>query len=617
MNSNIKQLEEKVISQIAAGEVVERPASLIKELVENALDAEANTIQVELNGGGLASIIVIDDGLGMSFVDLPLACQRHATSKIATIADLFAIHSLGFRGEALASIGAAARLVIKSKRAEDLSGSYYEYAHDEIIMHSYQACNKGTKIEVTELFARLPARKQFLKSLTKETNAVTLLMQKFALARADIAFRYLVDGRIVLQTRGKGNLQEAIAGVFGIGTAKNMYMVQTETKNLHLQGAISSASSYRSNRDQQYIYINGRQVNMVSLHRAFEQAYLEMLPLGKHPICVLNLMLPIENIDVNVHPHKLEIKLKNEYEVLQDFTQQIRQLLLAQKDSLQTREAYPPNIKMDYLTALKKANAVSYNYPNTLAFSENNLTQEQEKFDFQNFLATKAFSKLENDFSVQTEPGAEILVEEATQVIDKIIPSSELFFLELRIIGQFAQSYIIATYEDKLYLIDQHAAHERIAYEEIRKSYQGKSYTSQLLLLPVAIELAPDQKGKIIEHITTLERLGFVLELFGADTYLVRGVPAGFSWLEPQELLETTMSKLVLGIKHEEIFASWFHLYACKKAVKANHVLTLVEQKSLLEQLGSCEFPYTCPHGRPTLISFSKEEINRKFLRTN
>ncbi len=615
MESKIKQLNRAVISQIAAGEVVERPASLIKELVENALDAKASTIQVEVSGGGLTSIIVIDDGAGMSYEDLPLACLRHATSKIATIQDLFAIHSLGFRGEALASIGAAARLVIKSRRAEDLSGSYYEHAHDEKIIHSYEACNKGTTVEVTELFARLPARKQFLKSLTKETNAVTLLMQKFALARADVAFRYLVDGRIILQTRGKDNLQEAIAVVFGIGTAKNMYIVNTSAEKIKLQGAISSSSSYRSNRDQQYIYINERQVQMPSLHRAFEQAYLEMLPLGKHPICVLNLILPVEDIDVNVHPHKLEIKLKNEQAVLQHFTQLIRGELLTQKHSLQEREAYPPKAKSEYLQTVKKVNP-----ENTFLDSRGAQVTEpkecQGKFDFQQKWTEKTVPLAARGCSAP-QNNAENLVQENFSPIYQKEKKSELFFQELLIIGQFAASYIIAEHQDKLYLIDQHAAHERVAYEEIYQSYQGKSYTSQMLLLPVTVELAPDQKGKLIECISELERLGFILELFGADTYLVRGVPAGFSTLAPQELLETTVSKLALGEKHEDIFASWFHLYACKKAVKANYQLSLAEQKSLLAQLSCCEFPYTCPHGRPTLISFSKEELNKRFLRTN
>lgn len=579
----IKILDKSTINQIAAGEVVERPASVIKELVENALDAGASQIGVELRGGGIDLIRVTDNGSGIPADEAAAAFERHATSKIKNSADLQKISSLGFRGEALPSIAAVADIEMVTSTGGEKSGTYLALEGGNIIMQKGQARTKGTTFTVRNLFRRVPARLKFLKSTATETSHAANAVSQYALAYPEVSFSLITDGRVSLQTTGKGKLLDAILDVYGVATASKMLRVESAQEGWQSPGADGAANQIkvsgmvgapelgRSNRDFMSFFINRRWVSSRILAYAVEEAYSGLMMTGKHPITVLNITLPPEEVDVNIHPAKSEVKFRNDAPVFRAVQKAVRQALTSQMAVPGIEEVAAP-------------------------YTEKAYTVAPQKPDIQRMLSVTNHAG--------NKPAAR--TEEAAPRLADTLPV-------LRVAGQVLSCYILAEGPDGLYIIDQHAAHERVRYDTVLKQRQQQKPEIQGLLEPGTYEAAPRQDAVMKESIGQLAEYGFTIEPFGDRTYLVRAVPAmvGNNWPQVLKELLDALTGEEKSRWEEKIVAS----IACHGAVKRGQVLSDEEMRALVRQLEQTANPYTCPHGRPTVIRLSGAQLEREFGR--
>jgi len=573
----IRILPPEVASQIAAGEVVERPASVVKELIENALDANATEISISVEGAGKRVISVTDDGDGIPADELSLAVSRHATSKLASAEDLFHISSLGFRGEALASIASVSRLTITSRTGSSTVGArlYVEGG----LAQPLQAVGSpsGTHVRVEDLFFNVPARKKFLKSDVTEKRQIDELVTRYALAYPRARFHLLQEGRPVLHTSGNGDRREVLAALYGVDVARQMLEVLAEYEDLRVTGFISPLTYTRTNRREITLFVNGRWIQDIALTTAVVQAYHTLIMVGRFPMAALFLELPPESVDVNVHPAKAEVRFRERERVFSGVQRAVRRALLA--------HAPIPGLSAE-------SGPVPRGYER-LGWESERTYEPQTGF-----------------WGVEREepPG---LPEEP----EHAAPGAPRMSL-LRLVGQVAAAYLVAEGPDGLYLIDQHAAHERVLYERVL-SQRGAGVQSQVLLEPVAVELPPAQSRMLDHQLASLEHLGFRVEPFGANTYLVRAIPALLTELDPAAGLRT----LVEDFEEDETplqAEAEARLIArvCKRAaVKAGQILSPEEQKSLLSALERCQSPRTCPHGRPTMIHLSVDLLERQFGR--
>ncbi|MCX6009545.1 MAG: DNA mismatch repair endonuclease MutL [Chloroflexi bacterium] len=543
----IKVLAREVISKIAAGEVVERPASVVKELVENAMDASATQIAAEAQGGGISLIRVTDNGSGIPATDAELAFHRYATSKIDTLTDLEKITTLGFRGEALPSIATVAEVEIMTKVDGEATGTYLYLKNGSVIKREKRSRPQGTTIAVRNLFRNFPARLKFLKSATTENGHIANLLSQYALAFPEVKFNLVLDGRLTLHTPGNGNLRDVVAEVYGLEVARQMLEIDGADQVLSAAGLVSPASLARSSRGYLSFFVNRRWVRSSLLARAAEDAYQGTLMTGKHPIVVLNISLPPQEIDVNVHPTKTEVKFRNSQTVYAAVQKSIKKVLV---------KAPPPKIKT----------------------------------------GTPSFTPPP---SLWTAKGAETLT----------LPI-------LRVVGQLASNYIMAEGPEGLYLIDQHAAHERVLFEKILAQRSQHKIEIQGLLEPVNIELSPKQEEVLKTKGELLTEFGFNLEPFGARSYLLRAVPAIMKEGNLAEAVRTLLDSLAVEeepSKREENIAQ---SVACHSAVKAGKSLTAEEMRELIKQLEQTKQSRTCPHGRPTMIHLSSRQLEKEFGRT-
>ncbi len=569
---SIKILDKETINQIAAGEVVERPASVVKELVENALDAEASQIGVEIRGGGISLIKVTDNGLGIPSDEVELAFERHATSKIKSPQDLQKINSLGFRGEALPSIAAVADVEVVTAAQDEKSGTYLSLEGGTVLKKASQARTRGTTVTVRNLFKRVPARLKFLKSQATESGHVANVVSQYALAYPEVAFSLSADGKESLKTSGKGSLLDAIIDVYGVATASKMLSVDNsqqswksgeDTLDIHVTGMVGTPELARAGRDFLSFFVNRRWVNSRTLAYAVEEAYSGLLMTGKHPVAIIDISLPTDAVDVNIHPAKSEVKFRAEGEVFRAVQKAVRQALTAQmpvpkiEDVVASYKAMPPH-QLDQLwgkTTLKST-------PSTM----------------------------------------------------EVQPTLTASLPVLRVVGQVMNSYIVAEGPDGLYLIDQHAAHERIRYDKVLKQREQKKPEVQGLLEPATLEVTPRQDAIMRSCLGQLTDFGFSLESFGDRTYLVRTVPAlvaGDNWTGMlKELLDGLVGE-ERSKWDEKIVAS----LACHGAIKAGQALSDEEMRTLVRQLEQTANPHTCPHGRPTVIKLSAIQLEREFGR--
>jgi DNA mismatch repair protein MutL len=574
---SIKVLDEKTIARIAAGEVIERPASVVKELVENALDAEATQITLETRQGGVSFIRVIDDGTGIPSAEVELAFGRHATSKLAKIDDLESLDTLGFRGEALPSIAAVAEVEMVTAAADAAGGEFIQLKNGTVIAHTGQARPRGTTVTVRNLFRNVPARLKFLKSTATENSHIAQVVSQYALAFPDVKFTLLMDGRNILQTPGTGKLLDSVIAVYGIEIAQKMVEIvpsaeawQSERhSDIKVTGMVSSPVMSRAGRDAISFFVNRRAISNRQLTFALEEAYQGLLMQNRHPLAIINISISPSLLDVNVHPTKSEVKFQDERAVFSAVQKAVRGTLVN-------------------LAPIPKIEEVGRSYQ-----------------------GTKPTSPVTPLFKTQPQ------LETGVTSNEPVAPSVPLFpsaLPALRVVGQVGMNYIIAEGPDGIYIIDQHAAHERILYEKIKAQKASQDIEVQGLLEPATLEVTPRQDAVLQECFQDLQEYGFTIEPFGERSYLVRTVPGVLSrgdWLTAvREFLDDPTGR---DKERSEAIAKTL---ACHGAVRAGQTLVDEEIRSLIRQLEQAENPYNCPHGRPTLIHLSIRQLEKEFGRT-
>ncbi|OPY63532.1 MAG: DNA mismatch repair protein MutL [Pelotomaculum sp. PtaU1.Bin065] len=588
-------LDEFTAGQIAAGEVVERPVSAVKELVENALDAGATRIAVDLAEGGLSRITVSDNGCGMSGEDVRLAFLRHATSKIRSAADLRRVNTLGFRGEALPSIAAVARVAMTTRVPGSVAGTRAELQGGALAAVSPAGCAPGTTVEVNDLFYNTPARRKAMKSPAAEGALCGELVSKMALARPGVRFELLTQGRRVFYTPGTGRLIDAVTAVYGPGQAKEMIAVSAADGDLGIDGYAGKPSLSRSTRSHLTVIINGRYVRCPAVAAAVENAYRGLLFPGRRPVAVLSLIVAPEQLDVNVHPAKSEVRLLEEKRVAALVAGALRSVLRG--DSV-----IPSAIA-------ERTNPYHYKEPVKTAF-------EQVPAIF----PPEARRERPVAGPEPTEP-FEIVAKKGSEVVNNrleksVLPLERKKFPILHPLAQLLPTYILAGGEDGLYIIDQHAAHERVLYEECLAG-QG-NYPSQLLLVPETLELEYGETSIIVELLPRFSEAGFVIEHFGGKTFLLRGAPFYLPAGRGKELFLDMVDFLKeKGFVPEqaEFLKRLASSIACKGAIKAGEKMPFSAMEALLERLARAENPFTCPHGRPTIIHLSNRDLETRFKR--
>ncbi|MCR6545939.1 DNA mismatch repair endonuclease MutL [Dehalobacterium formicoaceticum] len=600
----INILDPLTANQIAAGEVVERPVSVVKELIENSIDAGSTRIKVYLEEGGTKRIQITDNGWGIEAQDLPTAVQRHATSKIISFDDLNSLSTLGFRGEALPSIAAVSKMTLSSRTEESPVGFSLQVEGDQISDLREIGSPVGTEIIVDNLFYNTPARKKFLKSPSNELGMVSEMVGRIAISRPDIAFELVHERRTLLKTPGNHNLSQVIFSVYGNEITRSLTKVEYKHGPL-IRGYISNVQTTRSTRQYYNFYLNGRFIKSKDLSEALEEAYHTRIPQKRYPIAILFFEMAPELFDANVHPAKLEVKFKDFQPIKEALIHAIHNAL---NDPSVSIPQIKTNVKQDNKPAEQQEIFQKYSFdPEKMKQPPGEVVLEQTG----SYHDQAGNEQHKASFSDQEEP----------HISERQAESQEIkpFFSSLKILGQIEGTYIIASGDEGLYIIDQHAAHERIRFEKIKKLFAEQPSASNMLAVPITIELTPRQTIWLINHIIQLGDLGFVLEHFGDRTFLLRGVPVWHIEGNSQELLLDILEKLGSDspvrlkeiINEEKLFS-----LACKSAVKGNSFITSADITFLLEQLNRTDNPFTCPHGRPTLILLTHEEIKRRFLRT-
>lgn len=585
-DGRIRVLDEKTANQIAAGEVVERSASVVKELIENALDAGARRVSASIRGGGAALIQVVDDGFGIAAADLPTALLRHATSKISGEADLHRLSTLGFRGEALPSIASVSRFEIVSRRAEDLAAARITVEAGVQKAVEETAAPPGTRVTVRDLFYNVPARLKFLRSRSAEGAQVGDVVTRLALSRPNVAIRLEADGRRLIQTSGSGRFVEAVQGTLGADLAGGLIPLpgtldlgSERSRGLEagplIHGYIGKPEISRVGRGHQYFFVNGRAIKSTSLKYPLEEAFRGRLTTGRYPVAFIFIEIDPSLVDVNVHPSKLEVRFEREAEIKAAIYRAVRQAL----DSAGTAGNVPPVFP------------VSPNRPRPSTWSPLSFGEALEPY-------------IVSDTRSEPPPPEP--------------HSPNPLVASLRPLGQFRRTYILAEGEDGLYLIDQHAAHERVFFDFLRQPAREGRTPSQYLALPIDLDLGPGGSSRLSDYGDELAAAGFEIQPFGGNTVLVKAAPQ-FLCLGGSHLVRDFFERLLqtgdgigsLG-RLEEIFRA---AAACRAAVKARDELDLAEMSSLVAQLAAADDPFHCPHGRPTMISLATEDLERRFRR--
>lgn len=671
--AEIHVLDDNTIDKIAAGEVVERPSSVVKELVENAMDAGATAITVEIKEGGIEFIRVTDNGGGIEKSQVRNAFLRHATSKISQVTDLQTLQSLGFRGEALSSIAAVSKVEIVTKTKDDMTGIRYCLEGGKETEFEEVGAPDGTTFIVRNLFFNTPVRRKFLKTAMTEGSYITDLLEHLALSRPEISFKYVINGQTKFFTNGDGDLKAIIYRIFGRDIANEMIPFQIVDQELVLEGFLGKPILNRANRNFENYFVNRRFIKSKLLSKAIEEGYQSYLMQHRYPFCVIHITVPTTDVDVNVHPTKMEVRFSNQNSVYRMIAQNISEFLAAQemipKAALDEKEkkaetkpekieAPEPFEKTRIQEQLLREES-SYNHTGGKAAKHEEVGQflfnnkvaynrEETKKVLPQPLQEDVFFEDNREQPVKNEapsaPGKNTLLQKilggekepdrnSTGIIkakEQIIiekPEQLNFFdekiltreakEEYRIIGQVFDTYWIIEYRDKLLIIDQHAAHEKVKYEQILKKVENHEILSQTLTPPIIISVTPKEADIIRNYSTYFEELGFQIEDFGMNAYAIRGIPYDLFGYEVKELFETILTEMsenpVRGVPQSirEKIASM----ACKAAVKGNNSMTYEEADTLIEQLLNLENPYNCPHGRPTIVTMSKYEMEKKFKR--
>ncbi|WP_303973175.1 DNA mismatch repair endonuclease MutL [Streptococcus merionis] len=639
--SKIIELPEILANQIAAGEVIERPASVVKELIENAIDAGSSQIIVTIKEAGLSLIEVTDNGEGMTSEDAKLSIRRHATSKIKTQADLFRIRTLGFRGEALPSIASVSQLTIETAPAGEGQGSLIVTKGGKIEQEDTLSRPQGTTIKVENLFFNTPARLKYVKSQQAELSHIVDVINRLGLAHPEVAFTLVNDGNTLTQTAGSGQLRQAIAGVYGLMTAKKMIEITKSDLDFEVSGYVSLPELTRANRNYITILINGRYIKNFLLNRAIIDGYGSKLMVGRFPIAVIDIQIDPYLADVNVHPTKQEVRISKERELMTLITQAIQ-------EALKTQDLIP-----DALENLAKSTARKVEKPiqTSLPLKENKLYYDPEKQDF--FLKkseqphsqvaeeSPSLQDVDNAVKVQVEPEQvtqprikfaqrdqsdheetdydhpELNQKELEKALEKLEKEEKSTFPEIEYFGQMHGTYLFAQGKGGLYIIDQHAAQERVKYEYYREKIGEVDSSQQQLLVPYIFEFPANDMLLLKERMASLHEIGVHLEEYGINQFILREHPIWFREDEIESGIYEMCDMLLLtkNVSIKRYRAELAIMMSCKRSIKANHRLDDYSARELIKQLATCDNPYNCPHGRPVLVNFTKSDMEKMFRR--
>jgi len=631
MMSRIQVLDNATIDKIAAGEVVERPSSVVKELVENAIDAGADAVTVEIKEGGISFLRVTDNGRGIPSDQVREAFLRHATSKIRTSEDLNNIHSLGFRGEALSSIAAVAQVEMMTKTKDSLMGVHYVVEGGKETSFSQIGVPDGTTILVKNIFFNTPARRKFLKTATTEGGYIADLCEHLAMSKPEISFRFIVNNQVKFHTSGNGDLREIIYRIFGKDFIREIIPIDCQETEIRIEGFLGKPTLNRSNRNFENCFINGRYVKSTFLFKAIEDGYRSYLMQHKFPFAILYFTIDTDKVDVNVHPTKMDIRITDSQKYYDFIVKSIT-------ETLQKKEMIPDIEQAENLSKTPKRETVERSsVPEP--FEQKRMEEYKVKEDF-SYITNRVFGEENENLKDK-----EVLFVEQSQVVsveketeknitpkpknqeDTAQPVQMNFFEEkiltqenrdkFEIMGQIFQTYWLVRYEDKLLFVDQHAAHEKVKYEKLMKSVKKGDVFTQALQPPLILHLTQKEEAVLEEYQTYFTNLGFVWEDFGSHSIAMRQMPVELYGKSEKGFFEEILDELVEnGCKGtESVIQEKIASMACKSAVKGNQTIHSAEMQELLEQLFTLDNPYHCPHGRPTIISMSKTELEKKFKR--
>lgn len=639
----INLLDEHTSNKIAAGEVVERPSSVVKELVENSIDAEAKNITIEVEQGGISLIRIIDDGNGIHKDDVKKAFLPHATSKIKNVEDIYSINSLGFRGEALASVAAVAKVLLKTKIDGDEFGTGISIEGGEIQYTSEVGTNKGTIIEVRDLFYNVPARLKFLKSTSREGSLINDIVNRIALSHPDISFKLYNNGKKVLHTYGTGDLKDVIRTIYGKKISDNLIYFESMEDDISLYGYIGKEEVARGSRNNQSIFVNGRYIKNKTIVAAVENAFKSFATVSKFPFFVLFLEVYPEFVDVNIHPTKAEIKFKEDRGIFKKVFDAVHKSF---KNEVFNEFFIPEDEKIRSAVEEEKVEEITFNMEirdldnkptlpierqnessTSNSLSYNDIKKEEELFE--SLKALKEEGRLNIKANVNnnsSHSNNEIIDNESIKENNNNYQNSNSYieteskspkFPDLKIIGQFNKTYILAEYDEVLYMIDQHAAHEKILFEKYLKSIEEGDIVVQKLLVPALIDLTTDDYIYYEENTSIFSKAGFTVEDFGGNTIALKEVPYFVGRLDPKNLFINILDNIkALGSgKTTEVKYNKIATMACKAAVKANDSLKNIEMEKLINDLRYIDDPFHCPHGRPVIIKFTNYELEKKFRR--
>ncbi|TDL34973.1 DNA mismatch repair endonuclease MutL [Jeotgalibacillus sp. S-D1] len=618
--AKIRQLDEALANKIAAGEVVERPASVVKELVENAIDAEATIIEVDLEEAGLSSIRIRDNGNGIEQDDIMAAFSRHATSKISNEHDLFRIRTLGFRGEALPSIASVSKVELTTSTGEN--GTYLKLIGGEVAEQKPAASRQGTDIQITELFFNTPARLKYMKTIHTELGNATDIVNRISLSHPEISFRLRHNGKILLQTNGKGDARQVLAAIYGMHTAKKMVPFNKESLDFEVEGYAALPEITRASRNYISILINGRYIRNYSITRAIQAGYHTLLPIGRYPIVLLSIKMDPVLVDVNVHPSKQEVRFSKEQELTEIITEAIKELFKKQelipsgkvekvknyhKPTEQTHFSFDEPIKEQHPVQVNDKSKLEE--PEPLGLNEEPVAQAREEKPTWNQAANglPAFSLSSDHYEAEKE--APENQQPQMQEASRVPP--------LYAIGQMHGTYILSQNEIGLYIIDQHAAQERIKYEYFKNKVGQVESELQELLVPLTLQFSTDEWIRIQDHEKELEKVGIFLEDFGGNGFIVRATPTWFPKGEEAGIIEDMIEQLLRmkKVNIAKLREEAAILMSCKRSIKANHYLRHQDMQQLLDELRATADPFTCPHGRPIIIHYSTYEMEKMFKR--
>ena len=673
MTKIINILDDLTINKIAAGEVVERPSSVTKELIENSIDASSTQIVIDIVDGGKKQIRITDNGEGIPSSEVDKSFLRHATSKIKKIDDLYDLYSLGFRGEALASIASVSRLEMITKTKDEPLGTKVVLEGGKEVLKEPVGTKNGTTIIIKDLFFNTPVRQKFLKSTHAETINISDLINKLAIGNTNVQFKYINNGKLMLNTPGDNKLISVIRSIYGKEIVENLIEINEEGSFCNINGYIGNNNIYRSNKNLQHIYINNRYVRSKIILDAINEAYKSIIPINKHGVCFLNIDINPAKIDVNIHPTKMEIKFENDKDLYIEIRDLLKKKLLntaligkyenyddkfkvneSKETYLQEKEAYLQtfnnlnkeneedknlnkatpkndfselNSFMSLSEALSKNNKVEENKANKEKVKDNTITSnniekeiklqsiENKKNEF--FIdgvvdVSKSFSFDElNSLNEKNDKKAEL-----NQISEENIKSENRFSItDFRVVGSILNTYIVLEKNEAMYLLDQHAAHEKVLYEEYMKKFKNHKIDMQMLLDPIVMEFSNVDMMKIENNMDLFLNSGFEIELFGNNHIMVRGVPTIFGTPESEKFILQIIDNMEDLSSSYDLKGDKFASMACRAAIKANDKIHIIEMKKLLLQMEKCENPFTCPHGRPTIVEISKKEIEKMFKR--